>query len=145
MTSKLVIIIEQSFDATSDKVWKALTDNSQMKEWYFDIDSFRPEVGFKFHFTAGDDKKKYLHLCEITEVIPGKKISYTWRYNDFEGNSLLSFELFDEGNYTRLKLIHSGLETFPNLPVFSPESFRKGWDYIIGISLKEFLEKNDIK
>ena len=144
MTSNLVII-EQSFDAPSDKVWKALTDNSQMKEWYFNIDSFRPEVGFKFHFTAGDDKKKYLHLCEITEVIPGKKISYTWRYDDFEGNSLLSFELFDEGNHTRLKLTHSGLETFPNLPVFSPESFRKGWDYIIGISLKEFLEKNDIK
>ena len=144
MTSNLVII-EQSFDAPSDKVWKALTDNSQMKEWYFNIDSFRPEVGFKFHFTAGDDKKKYLHLCEITEVIPGKKISYTWRYDDFEGNSLLSFELFDEGNHTRLKLTHSGLETFPNLPDFSPESFRKGWDYIIGISLKEFLEKNDIK
>ena len=144
MTSNLVII-EQSFDATSDKVWKALSDNSQMKEWYFNIDSFRPEVGFKFHFTAGDDKKKYLHLCEITEVIPGKKISYTWRYDDFEGNSLLSFELFDEGNHTRLKLTHSGLETFPNLPDFSPESFRKGWDYIIGISLKEFLEKNDIK
>ena len=144
MTSNLVII-EQSFDAPSDKVWKALTDNSQMKEWYFNIDSFRPEVGFKFHFTAGDDKKKYLHLCEITEVIPGKKISYTWRYDDFEGNSLLSFELFDEGNHTRLKLTHSGLETFPNLPDFSPESFRKGWDYIIGTALKEFLEKNDIK
>ena len=144
MTSNLVII-EQSFDAPSDKVWKALTDNSQMKEWYFDIDSFRPEVGFKFHFTAGDDKKKYLHLCEITEVIPGKKISYTWRYDDFEGNSLLSFELFDEGNHTRLKLTHSGLETFPNLPDFSPESFRKGWDYIIGTALKEFLEKKDIK
>jgi uncharacterized protein YndB with AHSA1/START domain len=136
-----LIIIEQSFDAPSDKVWKALTDNSQMKEWYFDIDSFKPEVGFKFHFTAGDDKKKYLHLCEITEVIPGKKISYTWKYNDHEGNSLLSFELFDEGDHTRLKLTHSGLETFPNLPDFSLESFRKGWDYIIGISLKKFLEK----
>ena len=70
-----LIIIEQSFDAPSEKVWKALTDNSQMKEWYFDIDSFKPEAGFQFLFTAGDDKKKYLHLCEIKEVIPGKKIS----------------------------------------------------------------------
>jgi len=136
-----LIIIEQSFNVPSDKVWKALTDNNQMKEWYFDIDSFKPEVGFKFHFTAGDDKKKYLHLCEITEVIPEKKIAYSWRYDNFEGNSLLSFELFNESNHTRLKLTHSGLETFPNLPDFLPESFRKGWDYIIGISLKEFLEK----
>jgi hypothetical protein len=77
--------------------------------------------------------------------MPGKKISYSWRYDDFEGNSLLSFELFDEGNYTILKLTHSGLETFPNLPEFSPESFRKGWDYIIGTALKKFLEKKDIK
>lgn len=136
-----LIIIEQSFDAPSEKVWKALTDNSQMKEWYFDIDAFKPEAGFQFHFTAGDDKKKYLHLCEIKEVIPGKKISYTWRYNDFEGNSLVSFELFDEDNHTRLKLTHSGLETFPNLPAFSTENFRNGWDYIIGTALKEFLEK----
>ena len=137
-----VVIVEQSFDAASDQVWKALTDNSQMKKWYFDIDSFRPEEGFKFHFTAGDDKKKYLHLCEITEVLPGKKIAYSWRYDGFEGNSLVGFELFDEGDHTRLKLTHSGLETFPNLPAFSTDSFRKGWDYIIGTALKEFLEKD---
>ena len=68
-----VIIVEQSFDVPSNQVWKALTDNGEMKKWYFDIDSFKPEVGFEFHFTAGDDKNKYLHLCKITEVIPGKK------------------------------------------------------------------------
>ncbi len=137
------IIIEQSFEVPSNKVWKALTDNSQMKEWYFDIDSFKPEAGFEFSFTGGDDKKKYLHLCKVTEVILGKKISYSWRYDGFEGNSFVSFELFDEGNRTRLRLTHTGLETFPKLPDFSPESFLKGWSYITGTSLKEFLEKGN--
>ena len=140
-----VIIVEQSFDVPSNQVWKTLTDNGEMKKWYFDIDSFKSELGFEFHFTAGDDKNKYLHLCKIVEVIPGKKISYSWRYDGFEGNSLVSFELFDEGSQTRLRLTHSGLESFPKLPNFSPESFREGWNYILGTSLKDFLEKEDIK
>ena len=32
-------------------------------KWYFDIKDFKPEVGLAFQFYAGDDKKKYLHLC----------------------------------------------------------------------------------
>jgi uncharacterized protein YndB with AHSA1/START domain len=112
-----------------------------MHEWYFDIDSFKPEVGFEFSFTGGDDKKKYIHLCKIKEVIHGTKISYTWRYDGYEGNSLVSFELSDENNHTRLKLTHEGLDTFPKIPDLSRENFLKGWNYIIGNSLKEFLEK----
>ena len=140
MTNK-PIIIEQPFNVPSERVWEALTDNSKMHEWYFDIDSFKPEVGFEFSFTGGDDKKKYIHLCKVMEVIPGTKISYTWRYDGFEGNSLVSFELSDENNHTRLKLTHEGLDTFPKIPDLSPENFLKGWNYIIGNSLKEFLEK----
>ena len=64
----------------TSKVWKAITDRDDMKKWYFDIAEFRPEVGFEFHFRAGDEKKKYLHLCRITEVIPDKKLAYSWRY-----------------------------------------------------------------
>jgi hypothetical protein len=33
------------------------------------------------------------------------------------------------------------LETFPANPDFAKENFSKGWNQIIGTSLKEFLEK----
>ena len=134
--------IERTFNATVEKVWKALTDRDQMKQWYFDLAEFKPEPGFKFQFTGeGKQGEKYLHLCEVTEVIPKRKLSYTWRYDGREGNSLVSFELFPEGDKTRVKLTHEGLETFSkNGPDFAKESFAEGWTYIMGKSLKEFLE-----
>ncbi|MCW3114716.1 MAG: hypothetical protein JWR18_3112, partial [Segetibacter sp.] len=56
------------------------------------------------------------------------------------GNSVVTFELFDEGSKTRLKLTHAGLETFPaNIPDFAKENFAEGWTYITGTSLSNFL------
>lgn len=133
-------VIERTFDAPVTRVWEALTDPDEMKQWYFDIAEFKVEPGFEFQFSAGSEEKQYLHLCKVMEVIPERKLAYTWRYKDYEGNSLVTFELFPEGNKTRLKLTHSGLESFPRLPDFARESFAMGWKQIIGTSLKQFVE-----
>src|SRR5690606_10824395 len=109
--------------------------------WYFDLAEFKPEVGFKFQFMGGTEDNEYLHLCEITEVIPEKKLTYSWRYDGYEGNSFVSFELFEKGDETRLKLTHRGLESFPNNPDFAKTNFEMGWDQIINTSLKEYLSK----
>ena len=134
-------MIERVFDAPVEKIWKAITDRDQMKEWYFDIAAFKPEIGFKFQFTAGKDDKQYLHLCKIMEVVPLKKLSYSWRYNGYEGNSFVTFELFEEGNKTRIRLTHKGLETFPKIADFAKENFAEGWNQIIGTELKKFVEE----
>ena len=134
-------VIERTYNASVAKVWKAITDKDEVKKWYFDISGFKPEVGFKFHFSATNKGITYKHLCQVKEVIAQKKLSYSWRYEDYEGNSLVTFELFPEGKTTRLKLTHEGLETFPrNNPDFKRESFAGGWTHIIGKSLKEFVE-----
>ena len=140
------IVIERIFDAPIQKVWKAITDKEQMKHWYFDLAEFKPEVGFEFQFLAGKDEKKYLHLCKITELTPGKKITYSWKYDGYEGMSYVTLELFAEGNKTRLKLTHKGLETFPKSnPDLARKNFAQGWTSIIGTSLKKFLEKDGNK
>src|SRR3989339_1954574 len=97
-------IIEQTFNAPIAKVWKAITDKNDMKQWYFDLAEFKPVVGFEFQFIGGTDEKKYLHLCRITEVIQGKKLTYSWRYDGYEGISYVTFELFSEGDKTMIKL-----------------------------------------
>lgn len=134
-----VITIEQEFNASSDSVWRALTEKKSMEKWYFDISDFKPEIGFKFQFEGGQKDKRYVHLCEVVETIPNKKITYSWTYQDYTGLSFVSFELFPEGNKTTLKLTHEGLETFTN-PDFSKDKFVDGWKYLIHESLKEFLE-----
>ncbi len=139
------ILLERLFNAPVEKVWKALTDKNEMKIWYFDLKEFKPEVGFKFNFTGGPSpERQYLHLCEITEVIPQKKLTHTWRYDGYPGNSILTFEISAQGNKTLLKLIHKDLETFPaDNPDFAKKNFEEGWNSIINDSLKNYLEKKD--
>lgn len=112
-----------------------------MKQWYFDLEDFRAETGFEFQFFGGEPGKiQYLHLCKITELIEGKKLTYSWRYHGYTGISFVSFELFPEGDMTQLKLTHAGLESFPaSNPDFAKKNFERGWNEIIGTSLKNYL------
>jgi uncharacterized protein YndB with AHSA1/START domain len=135
------LIIERTFNASSERVWKAITDANEMRHWYFDIGEFKPDIGFEFRFQGGTNDKQYLHLCKVTEVITGKKLAYSWRYDGYDGNSFVTFELFEEDNNTRFVLTHQGLESFPNDEnAFAKESFAEGWTHIIGTSLKGFVE-----
>lgn len=136
-------VIEQTYNAPVRKVWKALTDKGQMKQWYFDVSDFKPQVGFEFSFEGGTPEKSYTHLCKVLEVIPEKKLVYTWSYQGYPGLSTLTFELFAENEKTRLRLTHSGLETFPaeTNPDFAKKNFEMGWTEITSKMLREFVEK----
>jgi len=129
------VVIERTFNAPVGRVWKALTDVEEMRQWYFNLKQFKAEVGFEFH-----EGTTYHHLCKVTEVIPEKKLAYTWRYKGHEGDSLVTFELFADGNKTRLKLTHTGIETFPKTPAYARKNFEAGWTTIIDSELKQFLE-----
>lgn len=137
------VTLERIYEAPIETVWEALTEKEQMKHWYFDVSDFKAEPGFTFHFTGGDDQVKYLHLCEVIEADKPNRLSYTWRYENIEGTSLLTFELFAESaNKTRLKLTHSGLNFKTDDPNFKPSSFNAGWTEITGTSLRNFVEKD---
>ena len=137
------VILERTFDAPVARVWKALTDVDQMRVWYFDLKEFKPQIGFEFEFVVEHEGNTYHHLCKVTEVIPEKKIAYTWRYKGEVGDSLVTFELFGEGDRTRLKLTHSGIETFPKTPAYARKNFEAGWTEIVGSELKRFVENTE--
>ena len=139
------IILERTFDAPVERVWTALTGVNEMRQWYFDLKEFRAEIGFEFEFVVEHEGNTYHHLCKVTEVIPEKKIAYTWRYKGEPGDSLDTFELFTAGNKTRLKLTHTGIETFPRTPAYARKNFEAGWTAIIGSELKQFVENSKAK
>lgn len=135
-------VIERTYNAPLAKVWRALTDKDQMKQWYFDLSAFKAEPGFEFSFSGkGQKGEEYIHHCRVQEAVPNKKLSYSWAYENYEGSSVVTFELFDEDGKTRLKLTHEGLDTFPKHPDFARESFSAGWTALIGTNLKEFVER----
>jgi len=76
-------VIERTLNAPSEKVWRAITDKDQMKQWYFDLSEFKPEVGFEFTFNGGSEDKVYVHLCKVTKVELGKILQYSWRYDGY--------------------------------------------------------------
>ena len=138
------VIKEVLMEVPVQKVWDAITINDKMKHWYFDLAEFKAEVGFEFQFYGGDEENQYLHLCKITEVVPLKKLAYTWQYENMDVVTVVTFELFpEENNKTLVRLTHEGVDQFPtNLKNFRRESFMEGWNAIIGTMLKDYVEKN---
>lgn len=134
------LVLERTFRAPIARVWNALTVLEEMRSWYFDLQGFKPEVGCKFEFVVEHEGARHHHLCRVTEVIPHQKIAYTWRYKDEEGDSLVTFNLSPDGDHTKLRLTHDGLETFPDSPAYARSNFEKGWNSLIGSSLKDYLE-----
>jgi uncharacterized protein YndB with AHSA1/START domain len=135
------IVLERTFNAPVARVWKALTDVNQMRQWYFDLKELKPEPGFEFEFVVEHEGNTYHHLCRVTDVIAEKKIAYTWRYKGEPGDSLVTFELSPEGDKTRLKLTHTGIETFPKTPAYARKNFETGWTAIVDSELRQFVEK----
>lgn len=140
---KKVVVLERIYEAPINEVWEAITNKDQMRQWYFAIDDFKAEVGFEFQFSAEGNGKTFVHKCKVVEANPVSKVAYTWSYEGLPGRSLVTFELFSESkDRTRLKLTHSGLDTFAGAgPEFLPESFNAGWTSILGDSLRKFVEE----
>jgi uncharacterized protein YndB with AHSA1/START domain len=137
------IIVEQTFIAPMDTVWKAITEIGQMRQWYFDnIPTFKAEVGFETQFNVECNGRNIMHRWKVTEVVPMMKITYKWKYEGYPGDSFVVFELFNQDNATTLRLTHNVIENFPDdIPEFTRESCLEGWTFFIQKSLKEYLEQ----
>jgi uncharacterized protein YndB with AHSA1/START domain len=138
------VVVERTFNVPANLVWNAITDYDQMKQWYMlELQSFKPVVGFETEFSIRHEGKEFPHIWKVTEVVPGKKITYDWRFRGNPGISFATFELFPEGRNTRLKLTHTGIETFDGKshPEYARKNFHWGWTQL-GTALEQFLEKS---
>ena len=133
--------LTKEFNATVDKVWEAITNNTAMKEWYYDVPDFEAKEGYNFSFYGNSDEK-YHHFCEVLEVIPQEKLKHSWSYPELsKEKTIITWELEDKNGQTVLHLKHKGLETLEHLGVnFRKENFEKEWTEILQ-SLKDYLEK----
>jgi uncharacterized protein YndB with AHSA1/START domain len=137
------IVIDRTLNVPVARVWEALNDVDKIRHWYFDLKEFKPKAGFEFEFVVEHEGHSYHHLCRVTEIIPQRKLAYTWRYKGERGDSLVTFELFAEGEKTRLKLTHTGIETFPKTPAYARKNFEAGWTGI-ATELENFLEGKNL-
>jgi len=137
------IIVEESFHLSPEQIWQVITDKGQMKQWYFDIPDFELKVNSTFNFYEPGDAKRFHHRCTIKEIVPNRKLQYTWTHpSHSKGESLLTWEILPLGRYTLVKLTHSGIENFADAgDDFARENYKVGWQEIVDKSLREFLKK----
>ncbi len=142
MNSEDSIIVEQTFDNSMKQVWEAITDLNQMKQWFFEqIEEFNPVIGFETQFVVKVEQRAFTHLWKLIEVSPQKKIAYNWKYEEYNGDSNVSFELFNLGSKTKLVLTHLVLKPFPsNILEFNHKSGIDGWNYFIKDRLSNHLK-----
>ncbi len=137
------VVVKQRVNAPVERVWSALTDKAQMKEWYFDIPDFELGLHNEFNFYEPGDAQKFHHHGEILEIIPNAKLKHSWTYPEFsKDKTLVRWELEPDGDGTMVTLTHKGLENFDHLGAdFATSKFEEGWNEIVSKSLKDYVEK----
>ena len=133
-TAKLSVEIKRLIKAPRDRVYAAWTDPAQLRKW------FGPEnvqthdlvadvrVGGKFRWDLTNlEGEKMTCRGEYRELQPGKKIVFTWQWEDDEDwqnhVSIVTVELYDRDGDTELRLIH---EHLPNEE--SCDGHTRGWN-----------------
>lgn len=135
------LIVEKIIKAPIHKVWRTITNQEDMKHWFYSIWEFKPIVGFDFTFCLPDDDKS-LVTGVVTRIEEGSLIAYSWNYDDFQVETSVTIEIFPEGDAggTKLKLTHEGLEKISGRKNFSKKEHKEGWGRITG-ALKKHVEK----
>jgi uncharacterized protein YndB with AHSA1/START domain len=112
-------------------VWEYLTKPELLAQWLMKS-NFQPIVGHEFQFRAQpvpDLDFSGVFYCKVLEVVPFKKLSYSWKFGPGEGkprhNSIVNWTLIEKDNGTELLLVHNEFEGSGFLPMF--ESMNEGW------------------
>lgn len=137
------IIVEQHFSVSPARLWQALTDPAEMRQWFFEqIPDFKAEVGFHTEFAISHEGRTFTHRWTIREAEPMKKIVYNWNYPEYPGDSNVYFEIESRELGSLLRVSTEVLEDYPDdIPEFKRESGVAGWEYFINKSLPEYLAR----
>ncbi len=133
------IVKKFTLDTPASKVWSALTNKDELKQWCFEMDAFEPKEGFEFHFWGENEGERFLHNCKVIEAKHERKMKWLWSYEGIPGDTYVTFELQPVGDKTQLTLIHEGLEKLPQDKNYRKDNFEAGWNEIIGKLLVEYL------
>ena len=145
-SEKLSLEIKRLIKAPRARVYAAWTDPAQLKQWFgpenVQTHDFIAEVrvGGKFRWDLTSSEGERMAVGgEYHELRPGRKIVFTWQWEDdeaWENNvSVVTVELTDRDGGTELRLTH---ERLPNEA--SRDGHTRGWNSALD-KLEKFFSK----
>ena len=119
------------FPHPPEAVWEYLTKPELMAQWLMKND-FQPIVGLDFQFRTGPIPSldfDGIFYCKVLEIVPFKKLSYSWKSGPGEGkitlDSIVIWKLEPKDKGTEVFLEHSGFSKKENLDFYN--GLLHGW------------------
>lgn len=114
---------------TPEVVWEFLTKPELMAQWLMEND-FQPIVGCDFQFRTRPMPNfnfDGIVYCKVLEIVPFKKLSYSWKGGPGNGkttlDSIVEWELQAKDGGTELSLRHEGFMEDVNIYT----AMNEGW------------------
>ena len=143
---KTSLEIKRFINAPRDRVYRAWTDPTQLKEWWgpegvqtrkFEADA---HVGGKYRWDLFNQEGEEMSVFgEYLELTPGRRIVFTWKWDDDEAwenkSSIVTIELSDRDGGTEVRLTHEQLPSEQ-----SRNRHNEGWSSVLD-RLEKFFNK----
>ena len=145
-TEKTSLEIKRFINAPRERVYAAWTDPVQLKEWWGPKEVRTLEivadtrVGGKYRWDLiNQEGEKMSVFGEYKELVPGKKVVFTWKWDDDEDwreyDSVVAVEFSDRDSGTELRLTHVQLPSEA-----SRDRHNEGWNSVLD-RLEKFFSK----
>jgi uncharacterized protein YndB with AHSA1/START domain len=136
------------YNCAPNMVWDFLTRPELLSQWLMEND-IKPVVGHKFMFRT----KAYPAMefdgniyCEILEVVPFKKLSYSWKGGPGDGrvnlDTIVSWTLTPKDKGTELFLEHTGFGVMTNANIY--QAMNEGWKKNMAEKLANLISKQHV-
>jgi len=149
--SQDAIVTEIDVTAPPDRVFRALTDASELMRWFTSAEcpvkfwKMDARLGGQYSYATQRGSIVVNNLSqfechgEIVEYDPPRLLAYTWFGNwhdDISRSTLVRWELTATEEGTRVRVTHSGLADLP----IARKDYSGGWPGVLE-QLQKFLEK----
>jgi uncharacterized protein YndB with AHSA1/START domain len=145
-TEKTSLQIKRFINAPRERVYAAWTDPVQLKEWWGpkEVRTLKIvadiRVGGKYRWNLVNQEGEEMSVFgEYRELVPGKKVVFTWKWDDDEAwenyTSEVSVEFSDRDGGTELLLKHEQLPSEE-----SRDRHNEGWNSVLD-RLEKFFSK----
>jgi len=125
MKEKGTIRLEHVYSQAPARVWRALTEPALVARWWAAGD-IRAVVGHRFDMDMGPWG---MQPCEVLAVEPERLLRY--RFAQPTLDTIITWELAQEGSGTRLTLTHEGFDLDSAMGRRAFEGMKPGWPGIL--------------
>jgi uncharacterized protein YndB with AHSA1/START domain len=131
------IVVEEVLPHAPETIWKTLTAGELTDRWLMKSTGFAAVKGTRFSFQAkpAGESDGIVH-CEVLEVVPNERLSYSWRGGDDRNaqygsnlDTIVTWTLTRVEGGTRLRLVHSGFVLPKNHTAYW--AMGEGWKKIV--------------